>query len=92
MCLALERIAEHLDLVVSDVAGQLLIEETLHYLSLDSRTKLALDHAHGSLSHAEAGNIGLLTIILELLVYLFLIICLFKRNGQQSTYFFRGFK
>ena len=79
-----ERLAEHCNLIVSDVFIEVLTKELVDRVNLYLHAKLALDHSHWNISRTETWNICTLAIVFECLLDIILEVFLFDGNGQQT--------
>jgi len=78
-------LTEHIDFILLYIVVKFLAYELVDYINLDLCAYLTLDHTHWSLSWTEAWNIGLLTILFELCVYILLIVSLFDDKCQHAA-------
>ena len=77
-------LAQHLDIVLLDVFVQLLTEELVHFLYLNGCSILLLNHTHRNHTWTETRHLCLLTIILQGLLYRFLVVCRLNGHRQQT--------
>ena len=87
-----QRIAKHGNLVVNDITIELFTQHLIDNVHLDLHAKLTFNHTYRGLTLAETWDVGLLTIILQGLIYLTLIVILLNGDFQHSIDFVWIFK
>ena len=87
-----QRLAQHLDIVLLDVCIQLLAKHFVYFVNLGCCAILLLNHSHGHHTWTETRNLGLLTIILQGLLYRILVVCRFNGHRQQTIDLVGAFK
>ena len=58
-----QRLAKHLNLVLTNISVQLLAQHLVHHVHLDLSAELALYHAHRSHAGTETGDVSTLAIV-----------------------------
>ena len=92
LLIAWQGLAQHVNLVVLNIAVELLAQQLVHYIYLHGRTVLTLNHTHRGLSWTESGNVCTLTIVLQGFVNLRLIVSRLQRDGHQTIHLVGSFK
>ena len=80
-------IAQHLNLILLNILVDLLAYELVNLIHFHAGSHLTLNQAHWYLTCTETWHIGLLTIILQCLLDIFLEVCLLYRDGHQAIHF-----
>ena len=81
------RLAKHLYLVLAHVLIDFLAEQLVHHVHLHGFAILALYQAHWHHARAESRHVGLLAVILQLLLNIFLIVLLLNGQREQAIDF-----
>ena len=87
-----QRLTQHLDLVLLDIAIKLLADQAVHFLHLHGGAILTLDHSHRHLTWTETRNLGLLTIVFQCLLNLLLIVGGLDDHSHNAIDFIRAIK
>ena len=87
-----ERLAQHMDFVILDIAIELLAQHLVYHVNLDAGTKLTLNHAHRSLTRTKSGNLCTLAVIFQSLLDFWLIVSRLQCDSHQTIHLIRSFK
>ena len=92
LLLVRQGLAQHLYLVLLDIAIEFLTNQAVHLVHLRGGTILTLNHSHGHLTRTEPRHLGLLTIVFQCLLNLLLIVCGLDDHSHDAIDFIRAIK
>ena len=81
------RLTQHGDIVLPHIFVQFLSEQFVDLIYFDGRTVLALNEAHRHVAGSESGHLCLAAILLQFVIYQFLVVLFLHDNGHQSIDF-----
>ena len=87
-----QRLAQHLNLILTHILIELLAQQTVHFVHLYGCAILLLNQTHRHHAGTEAGHLSLLAIIFQLFLHLLLIVGGLNGDGHQAVHLVVTFK